>query len=187
MLEFISIYVNSQYYRLTFSSSVRCIFDNDQSSNKVLFIDLVDSSLLHITSVIAELTETLNVFHCDPNFKRRFVLQKDYIEYYNALVDAYTVSQSSESGLVNRLRALLLLMQNNIFYNIVKITKLIKFYKLNWKDDVRLLANANAFKNYLLRIYIGNSEKKGDDGNKLEEREDKFLAAMRTVKYKKGN
>lgn len=78
-------------------------------------------------------------------------------------------------------------MQNNIFYNIVKITKLIKFYKLNWKDDVRLLANANAFKNYLLRIYIGNSEKKGDDGNKLEEREDKFLAAMRIVKYKKGN
>lgn len=112
-------------------------------------------------------------------------MQKDYNEYYNALVSSLSAGPVVDSGAVIRLQSLLILMQNNIFYTIVKITKLIKFYKLNWKDNVRLLANAMAFKNYLLRTCISNSEKKGEEANKLEDREERFIEAMELLKKKK--
>jgi hypothetical protein len=143
-------------------SSIGCIFDSEQASNKLLFLDLVGCSLQEITSQIAELTETPDLLGDQPNSKRRFVLQKDYKEYFSALVDRFA-SRRNDILLIPLVQALLTLIQNNIFYNIAKVTKLIKFYKLNWKDDVRILANTGAFKTYLLRTYLDNAEKKKDN------------------------
>lgn len=140
-------------------SSVGCIFDGEQPSNKILFLDLVTCSLQEITAQIAALTNTADLLDSIPDTKRRFVLQKDYSEYFDALVKRYA-EQGNEIKLVPVIKALLTLIQNNIFYNIAKITKLIKFYKLNWKDDVRILANSRAFKAYLHRSCLYSLEKK---------------------------
>ena len=113
-----------------------------------------------ITSTISDLTGTHNILDVPENQKRRFVLQKDYNEYFFGLLDHFNSTFPSDLKITNIVRSLLILIQNNIFYSKAKFIKLIKFYKLNWKDDVRILANSNAFKAYLLRVAINNHEKK---------------------------
>lgn len=160
-------------------SSVNCIFDGEQRSNRILCLDLVSCSLQEITAQIAALTETPDLLEVSPDTKRRFVLQKDYSEYFDSLVSRFT-GQGGELRLVALVKALLTLLQNNIFYNVAKITKLIKFYKLNWKDDVRILANSRAFKAYLHRSCRDSLDKKSLPP--LSEIDSRTFAALLTLR-----
>ena len=135
------------------------MFDSDSRGSKVVYANFVDCSLQEITSTIADLTGTDDILESSQSKKRRFVLQKDYNEYYDGLIAEFRDQFKSETRLSNVIRSLLTMIQNNIFYSITKFIKLIKFYRLNWRDDVRLLSHSNAFKIYLCRVTLESSEK----------------------------
>jgi hypothetical protein len=143
----------------------------------------VDCALTDITATIAELSGTKDILDVEGDIKRRFVLQKDYNEYFFVLLDQFEKKFPSDIKICNIVRALLILIQNNIFYSITKFMKLIKFYKLNWKDDVRILANSNAFKAYLLRVTLSNLDKRQSESPELLSVEDqKLVDAIKAFK-----
>ena len=85
--------------------------------------------------------------------------------------------------IANLLRALLMVIQNNIFYSIAKFIKVQRFFKLSWKDDFRILADSNAFKVYYVRLYLRQAEKKLAESSELYPPEDlKVLRCFAALK-----
>ena len=154
---------------------MHCIFEGETSSSKILFLDLAECSLGQITSMISSLTETPSVIDVPRDQKKRFVVPSDYNEYFSSLRTHFVTNFSDEPLICNLVRAMLILVQNNIFYSIAKFIKIHAFYKLSWKDDVRILANTNAFKVYYVRRCINQAEKKESEAEQKLNSEDRYI------------
>lgn len=123
----------------------------------------------------------------DPIKKRRSVLEKDYKEYYIELKRQYHSQQAGDAPLVIVMKAVLTLIQNNVFYSICKLIKLLKFYtKLQLDDDARLLTNALAFKKFLLRDVLRKQDRVMQDSDLLISRERLIFEAYEEMSRRKA-
>ena len=165
------------------SNTVQCIFESETTSNKILSLDLVGCSIGEITSLVSNLTETPSIIDVLPEQKKRFVVPRDYNEYFTVLKTHFVDKFPEDPLISNLLRALLMVIQNNIFYSIAKFIKVQRFFKLSWKDDFRILADSNAFKVYYVRLYLRQAEKKLSESSELYPPEDlkvvRCLAALK--------
>lgn len=161
---------------------MQCIFESESASNQILTLDLVGCSIGEITSLVSNLTETPSIID-GTETKKRFVVPRDYNEYFTVLRQHFVEQFPAEPLIANLLRALLMVIQNNIFYSIAKFIKVQRFFKLSWKDDFRILADSNAFKVYYVRLYLRQAEKKLAESSELYPPEDlkvfRSLAALK--------
>lgn len=150
----------------------------------ILYLDLVDCTLQEIIYMIRQVTEIPSIIEGETE-RRRFILQKDYNVYFVGLLEHFKKSFPLDMEVNNIIRALLIVMQNNIFFNITKSIKLIKFYKLKGTDDVRILLNCNAFKNYLM--ICNKRESEGDEVARRKNSRAEDEQILEVLNYIKNN
>lgn len=122
----------------------------------------------------------------DPIKKRRSVLEKDYKEYYIELKRLFHSQQAGDAPLMTVMKAVLTLIQNNVFYSICKLIKLLKFYsKLQLDDDARVLTNALAFKKFLLRDVLRKQDRANQESDSVVSKERLIFEAYEEMSRRK--